>query len=366
MISFAGGLPNPASFPKDILGGLYSELCEKRGEEILQYGASEGSIQLRKSIKSFEDAGELPDSELMITVGATNAIYYFTRTFINPGDVIITELPAFPGSIAAMQACGAVLHGIEMDDEGILPDRLQKTLSKNNRVKFIYLIPEFQNPSGKTMTLERRREIIRIAEKFNIPILEDQPYRELRYSGKRIPSIGEIARTEFNNPNIVTIVKSYSKILGPGLRIGFASGPEYVIDKMVKWQQKITVSPDNPAQLVVSEFINRGYMSGHIDKILSLYKPRRQAMLEALEQYMPDFVEWTKPDGGMFIWLKINKTMDTGALLEKAIEHKIAFIPGENFYPDDNDRGKNELRLNFSYPSEKDIDIGIRRLSEIL
>ncbi len=369
IISFAGGLPNPCSFPTEIISKLFNEVITVEGADVMQYGASEGDSLFIKAIKKFESVENIGDDELIITNGSTNGIYDFTRSLIDQGDIVICEAPGFPGSIAAMEACGAKLFGIKMDDLGMIPDLLDNTLtnllSLKKPVKFIYLIPEYQNPSGRTMSLERRRDILKIAQKYDIPILEDQPYRELCYSGDRIITLWELARTEFNDPELVTICKSFSKILGPGLRLGFASGAPKIIGQMVKWAQKSIVSPDCVTQRVAAYFIDRGYMHDHIKKIIEMYRPKRDVMLHALEAYMPEGVSWTKPTGGMFIWVMFDENVNTDELFEKAVKNKVAFIPGSKFYSNP-DKKRNELRLNFSYPSCDDIQKGIKLLASIL
>jgi len=368
MISFAGGLPSAETFPKDLLADLFARVIREEGDEVLQYGASDGDRVFKEIIKEFEEVPYLSDDEIMITVGSTNGIYYFTRTLVDLGDVVICEAPGFPGSLAAMEACGARMVGVEMDELGMIPVQLEATLKKlsenGGRVKFIYVIPEFQNPTGKTMDLERRRRIIEIARKFDLPILEDQPYRELRYSGERIITLWELARTEFDDPKRVTIAKSFSKILGPGLRLGFAAGPPEMLGPMVKWAQKTTVSPDCATQRVTARFIEKGFMRKHIRKIIDLYRPRRDAMLDALKNHMPDSVRWTVPEGGMFIWVRFDDGVDTDALFQRAIEQKVAFIPGSKFYPEGTQK-TNEMRLNFSYSSVDQIHEGIKRLARL-
>ncbi|MBN2432176.1 MAG: PLP-dependent aminotransferase family protein [Acidobacteria bacterium] len=369
MISFAGGLPSPDSFPRELLARLFSQVILEEGADVLQYGASDGDRFFKQALKAFEEVPYLSDEEIMITVGSTNGIYYFTRTLIDPGDTIVCEAPGFPGSVTAMESCGARLAGIEMDELGMIPDQLRDTLrglhDRKAAVKFIYVIPEFQNPSGRTMDLNRRREIIAIAAEFGIPILEDQPYRELRYSGERILTLWELARTEFDDPQLVTIAKSFSKILGPGLRLGFAAGPPEMIGPMVKWAQKTTVSPDCATQRVAARFIEAGHMRRHIDWIIDLYRPRRDAMLNALADCMPDGVTWTQPEGGMFVWVTLPPEINADDLFERAIQHKVAFIPGSKFYPAGIVR-TNELRLNFSYSDEKLIREGVSRLAGLL
>jgi 2-aminoadipate transaminase len=268
-----------------------------------------------------------------------------------------------------MEACGARFVGVEMDESGMLPDRLEETLKsladKHEPIKFIYVIPEFQNPSGRTMDVQRRRDIIEVAKRFDFPILEDQPYRELRYNGEPLPTIWELAKNEYHDPDLVSICKSFSKILGPGMRLGYTIGPTEVVGQMVKWAQKITVSPDCTTQRVAARFIEKGHMKGHIEKIIDLYRPRRDAMLNALATYMPETVKWTHPEGGMFIWVTFPDGVNTDDLLVRAVKNKVAFIPGSKFYPGGIVK-KNELRLNFSYTSLDLIEEGVKRLSALL
>jgi len=367
MISLAGGLPSPLSFPKKQLSEIYSDVVLNHGDDVLQYGQSEGDKTFKKAIREFEEIEYLDDDDMIITDGVSNAIYLYTRVMINPGEVIVCEAPTFPGSITTMEGCEAELVGVEMDEEGMIPSKLRETLirlkKENKTVKYLYLIPEFQNPTGRTMELERRRDIIKIAIEFDLPIFEDQPYRELRFSGNRPKTIWELARTEFNEPNLVTIAKSFSKILGPGLRLGFAIGPKPIIAAMVKWLQKIIVSAGCVEQRVAAEFISRGYIRPQIEKIINLYRPKRDMMVKSLKKYMPEKVSWTVPDGGMFIWLTI-PGMNTNDFFDEAVANKIAYVPGSNFYPRGTKR-TDELRLNFSYADIEEIEEGIKRLSKL-
>jgi 2-aminoadipate transaminase len=369
MISFAGGLPSPASFPKDLLTDLYSAVISDEGDDVLQYGPSDGDQVLKHIIKKFEEVPYLSDDEIMVTTGSTSVVYFFSRTLIDPGDIIICEAPGFPGSFAAMKSCGARVVGVEMDEYGMQPDSLRENIEKLNhmdeKIKFIYTTPEFQNPTGRTMHLDRRRAVIEIALEFGIPILEDQAYRELRFQGERIITLWELARTEFNAPKLVTIAKSFSKILGPGLRIGFAAGPPEITKPMVKWAQKSIVSPDCVTQRVVARFIEQGHIQKHIQSIIDLYRPRRNAMIAALKAHMPDNVRWINPEGGMFVWVTFDHSVDTDELFTRAIEKKVAFIPGSKFYPKEKMK-HNEIRLNFSYSNEEQILEGVHRLAGLL
>ena len=369
MISLAGGLPSPDSFPRDLLGKLFKEVIEKEGVDVLQYGPSEGDDLLKAQILRIENEPGVKPGEIIITDGTTNGIYMFTRAVIDPGDIVICEAPSFNGSLVAIEACGAELAGVPMDEEGLIVDEVREKIAalkaKGRIVKYIYTIPEFQNPSGRTMSLERRRELIRIAQKEDVLILEDQPYRDLRFCGERIPSIWNLARAEFSDERTVTICKSFSKILGPGLRLGFAVGPEPVITAMAKWAQKITVSPEGVVQRVAARFLERGYMGPHVEHILALYRSKRETILTTLKETMPPGVRWTEPEGGMFIWLTCPDSIDTDELFVEAAKAGVAYIPGSKFYPAGMER-KNEIRLNFSYATHADIREGVTRLAGIL
>lgn len=369
MISLAGGLPSPDSFPRDDLAALFKEVIEKEGADVLQYGPSEGDDFLKEQIFRFEKETSALKEEVLITDGATNGIYFFTRAVIDPGDVIVCEGPSFNGTLVAMEACGAELAAVAMDEEGLLVDRVRETILAKRRegrvVKFIYTIPEFQNPSGRTMSLARRRDLIRTARELGVLILEDQPYRDLRFMGTRIESIWNIARDEFDDSRTVTICKSFSKVLGPGLRLGFASGPAELIAAMAKWAQKVIVSPEGVVQRVVARFLERNLLEPHLERITAMYREKRQVMISALRETMPASIHWTEPEGGLFIWLTCPETTDTDALFQEAAKAGVAYIPGSKFYPSGATR-HNEIRLNFSYASAPDLKEGVARLAKIL
>lgn len=369
MISLAGGLPSPDSFPKDILAGLFKEVVEKEGADVLQYGPSEGDDFLKAQINLHENEPGVGHDEILITDGATNAIYLFTRSVIDPGDIVICEAPSFNGSLVAIEACGAELAGVPMDEEGLIVDLVREKIaafqSQDRTVKYIYIIPEFQNPSGRTMSLARRRELIRVAREAGVLILEDQPYRDLRFYGERLDSLWNLARTEFGDAQTVTICKSFSKILGPGLRLGFAVGPEPLITAMSKWVQKVIVSPEGVVQRVTARFLERGYMKPQLERIKALYRVKRDIMIEALAKNMPPSVRWTEPEGGLFIWVTFPKEIDTDILFHRAARAGVAYIPGVKFYPPGTER-KDEIRLNFSYAKPDDLREGVARLAGLL
>ncbi|MDD3049905.1 MAG: PLP-dependent aminotransferase family protein [Candidatus Cloacimonetes bacterium] len=368
LISFAGGFPSPKTFPVQELAELFQAVIESDGADILQYGASEGDVQLKAAIKKLEKI-DIHDDEMLITVGSTNAIFYMTKVFIEPGEIIYTEAPSFLGSLVTFEALGADVRGIPLDKEGISCKHLTEEISRAKKEgkigKFIYVIPEFQNPSGLTMSLKRRKELLEIVKENDLIILEDSPYEQLRYSGKKETSLFELARKIYNDDQLVVSVKSFSKILGPGLRIAYAMGNKDIIRMMGSWNQKVNVTPDCVAERVVARFIDSGMIYPHIEKIRSFYKPLRDAMLKNLKKHMPKEVKWTQPDGGMFIWITLPEYMDALELFEKAKAYKVAFIPGLKFYPEESIQN-NTLRLNFSYPTIEQIETGVERLGELI
>ncbi len=368
LISLAGGFPSPDSFNKEEIAECYKEVVIEFGEDILQYGASEGDAVLKNELKKWEKYENITDDEMLITVGSTNAIYYFTKTFINQGDVIICEAPSFLGSLVSFEAEGAELVSVEMDFEGIDLVELKKALDKckeeGKNVKFLYTIPNFQNPTGITMSLQRRKDLLELMAQYQTPILEDDPYGSLRYTGEHVPSLFNLAE-DINKRGLVTLVKSFSKILGPGLRIAYAVSSEEIIGKMCSWQQKVNVTPGCVTERMVGRYMEKGLLTKQIDKINELYTPYWEAMLEALEEFMPSHITWTKPEGGMFIWLTLPEDMDADELFVKAREQKVAFIPGSKFFPKGQEQS-NCLRLNYSYAKPEVIREGVKRLASIM
>lgn len=368
LISFAGGFPSPKTFPRKTLSKLYADVVLNEGEQILQYGASEGDPLLKEELLKWEGY-DLSPEQILITAGATNAIFYMTSALLDPGDVIICEAPSFLGSLVAFDALGAELCGIPLDKEGIsltvLQDKVHELQSAGKKVKFIYTIPDFHNPAGITMAYQRRKDLIEYALAMNIPILEDNPYSRLRYSGEAIPTLFRIAFEEYNNTEIVTEVVSFSKILGPGLRLAFVKGSKTLIERMCSWQQKVNISPDNISQRVVAHFLAEGYMEPHLQFIQDFYRPYLDKMLTAMSEHLPAYIQYSKPQGGIFTWLWLPQDMSADLLFDTAKAHKVTFIPGSKFYPAGQEQN-NCLRLNFSYSSLTQIDKGMQNLGKIM
>lgn len=368
LISFAGGFPAPATFPKQMLAELFHEVVIQEGYDVLQYGASEGDGLLKRELMKW-DGYQLDTQRMLVTVGATNALYYYAKALVDPGDVILCEGPTFLGSLVVFDSFQAELRSIPMDSEGIELNRMEgeiKSLKADGkRIKFLYSIPDFQNPGGITMSLKRRRELIKLCIQHEIPIVEDNPYSRLRFSGKSLPTLFRIAHDEFPGSEIVTEVVSFSKILGPGMRMAFAKGNKELIAKMESWQQKVNITPDCVSQRVVARFLEKGYMNPHIETICGHYRPYLSKMLTELEDNMPDMVKWTKPEGGIFLWLTLPEQVNADELFHQAAQAKVAFIPGSKFYPEGQEQF-NTLRLNYTYSTLSQIETGIKRLADLL
>ena len=366
LISFAGGFPSPKTFPTKELSELYADVVKNEGCEVLQYGASEGDPVFKQVLINYEKKANLKASEIITGVGSTNAIFAYAKCFIDEGDYVICEAPSFLGTVVAFEAMGAKLQGVEVEDDGMNMEQLeieiQKLIANNQKIKFIYTIPEFQNPTGVTMSKSKRERLIEIAELYDIPILEDNPYGELRYCGERIDAIFEIARSK--NKNIVTSVKSFSKVLGPGMRSAYMMGDEVIIAKVALWLQKIIVSSDCVTQRVVARFLERDMLNSQLQKISDIYKPSLNAMLKALEKYMPKNLKWTSPEGGMFIWITLPEGMSGDDLFEAAKAEKVCFIPGSKFYPKGQEKF-NAIRLNFTFADPDTIEEGVKRLARL-
>ncbi len=369
LISFAGGFPSPATFPSDILSKIYAEVVHEEGRDVLQYGASEGDVQLKDELIKWEGYNGLTADNLIITVGATNAIYYMSRALLDEGDVILCEAPTFLGSLVVFDALKADVQGVPLDGEGLDIEKLKLKVnelkSHGKKIKFLYTIPDFQNPAGTSMSLERRKAILAYCLAENILILEDNPYSRLRLSGDELPTLYRIAREEMNNDYLVTEIVSFSKILGPGMRVAYAKGNPALINKMVSWQQKVNVTPDCVTERVAARFLAAGYMNPHIDSICEYYKPYLDKMLESLSKYMPNYVQWTRPKGGIFLWVWLPEDMDADKLFYQAKDHLVTFIPGSKFYPEGQEK-RNCLRLNYTFSTLEQIDTGIERLAKLI
>lgn len=365
MISFGGGLPSPETFPVKDMEEISCQLLREKGTVALQYGPTEGELTLREEIAKWmrrEKSGITPEN-ILITSGSQQGLDIISKVFLDPDDTIIVELPSYMGGLQAFSAYRAKMVGVPQDNNGMQMDLLEKTLmrlaSRNRKPKFIYVVPDFQNPSGVTMTLDRRKRLLELTRTYDVPIIEDSPYRDLRFAGNFVPMICSL-----DKENYVIALSTFSKLLCPGLRLAWITLSTEWMERMVAAKQSMDLSSPIFNQLMVAEYLNRGLLPQQVEKIRSLYAKKRGVMINALKRYMPEGVEWTEPEGGLFLWIKLPENMDATALFPKAVENKVAYVVGSAFHC--NGKGHNTMRLNFSFPSEKQIEEGIKRLSKML
>ncbi|MEM1813988.1 MAG: PLP-dependent aminotransferase family protein [Thermoplasmatales archaeon] len=360
IISFGGGMPNPESFPIDDVRKIFDDLIMKNGKKMLQYGATEGlySLSVALSKRLGEKEGIKCDpTEIIQTTGSQEALYMLGKIFADPGEYVITEAPTYVGTISAFRASGIKMIGIGMDHYGISLDILRDTLKKYPNPKFIYVIPNFQNPTGITMSLERRKELLEIAEERNIPIIEDDPYGSLRFSGPHLPSLKSLDQS-----GNVIYLGTFSKVLAPGIRLGYVVASKDIIEKLNIAKQAVDLATSTLSEYIAEAYISSGYMDRQIPKIIELYKQKRDLMIESFQNYFPEDVEYTRPNGGMFIWVT-RKGANTDEMFERAYKMKVLYVVGSAFYPDEDNH--ESMRLNFTYSSNEDIVEGVKRLGKV-
>lgn len=358
VISFAAGNPAPEAFPTDTIAKLSADIFREEPINALQYSITEGYPKLREWLQNDLTKKGLFHSgdQLIITSGAQQAIETTAKILCNEGDVIICEDPAFVGSLNAFRSYGVKLAGVPMDDGGMLPDKLEQTLKENPTAKFIYTIPNFQNPTGKTTTLERRKAILALAEKYGVYILEDNPYGALRFEGEDVRSIKEL-----DDKGIVLYCGTFSKTLAPGLRVGYLLGPSEIVAKAVVGLQTSTVHTNIWAQMLTYRFLTTVDFDEHLKKLREIYRHKCRLMLDGLTAELPDFVTFTRPQGGLFIWATLPDRFDMNAFCKGAVQRKVAVVPGNAFSSDEN-AVSHSFRLNYSTPTDEQIEKGVKIL----
>lgn len=365
IITFAGGLPAPEVFPLKEFQQACNTVIEKHGAQALQYSTTEGYVPLREMIAlhSSHYMPEVTAENILITSGSQQALDFIGRLFINRGDYIVVERPTYLGALQAWNAYGAQYIPVRTDEEGMVVDELEAALRIGP--KFIYVLPNFQNPSGVTLSLERRKKLIEIADKYGVPIIEDDPYGQLRFEGENIPSLvcldgeyrGKNGGTYSGN---VIYLSTFSKLLAPGLRLAWMIAPQQVIRRLVMTKQAADLHTASFNQYVAYEVGKDGFLSEHVKYIREVYRERRDVMLEMMAEMFPSEVTWTRPQGGMFLWGIMPENLDAADVLKVALERKVAFVPGEAFHATGG--GKNTMRINFSYSAPDIIREGITRL----
>jgi 2-aminoadipate transaminase len=362
MISFAGGLPSPDSFPIDDIRKIASEVLEEDGRAALQYGTTEGDIRLRTLLaeRHRNDGLVISPENIVITTGSQQALDLCGKLFIDKGDVVICGLPSYLGGLNAFANYGACLKGIPLDGEGMHPGLLEETiinLRKEGKViKFIYIIPDFQNPTGVTLPRSRRLEIISVAERHDLLIVEDSPYREVRFEGTPEPLMAALDKSG----RVITLF-TFSKILAPGFRLAWVTGHPQIIDKIVTAKQSADLCSPPLIQKIAARYIEKGLLNVNLKKTVELYRQRRDYMILCFREFMPEGVTWTEPSGGMFLFVTLPPKIDAAVLLEKAIMKKVAFVSGAVFHC--NNEGRNTMRINFSFADRNDTYEGVRRLA---
>ncbi len=367
IISFAGGLPDPALFPTQEIQNIFDTLLTQNPKEALQYGSTEGQDKLKQElvrlVKETENISITPE-QILVVSASQQALDMSARMFVNPGDSIITACPTYLGALQAFQVAGADILGVASDHDGVLVDDLKAKLDllkqQGKPCKFIYLVPDFQNPTGTTIPQDRREQILALAKEYNTFILEDSPYRQVRFEGTAPRTFYEL---DGGQGNVITLF-TFSKIFVPGFRLGFIVGPADVIRKFVILKQAMDLCSSPTLQLATAEFLRRGLLQNHIKRMIEVYRQKRDLMIKTLQECMPEGVSWTHPQGGLFLWLTLPKHMDATQLLPKAIENKVAYVAGVDFYPDGN--VLNDLRLNFSYSTPQQMVEGLKRLAQTI
>ena len=366
VISFGGGFPAGELFPVEHVKAACDKVLTEYPLKALQYSTTEGYDPLRQYlVDDYRSRGiNIGLKNIQITGGSQQALDFIGRIFVNSGDKVLVESPTYLGALQAWNAYGPDYVTVETDDDGMKVDEIEALIQEHNP-KFIYVLPNFHNPMGVSMTIERRKKLVEISHKYNLPVVEDDPYGKLIFEGKMLPSIAHLdcqfRNNEDNFEGNVIHTSTFSKILAPGLRIGWAIGPEEVIKKMVQAKQGADLQCSTFDQYVAYELVAGDWLPDHIETIKRVYKERRDAMLQAFEEFMPEGTTWTTPNGGLFLWLRLPEGCDALELFPKAVEQRVAYVPGVPFYPIDGPR--NTMRLNFSASDPEQIREGVRRIS---
>lgn len=362
IISFAGGAPDPELFPKKEFAEIAKEILETQGNTALQYGITEGYAPLREWVKNrLVSQGVLKEEDdVIIGSGGQQGIDLATKSLINPGDGVICEEPSFIGGLNCFRSYNAQLYGVRVLDDGIDTDALEETLKAHKNVKVLYTISTFQNPSGITISLEKRKKILELADKYDFLIYEDNPYGELRFEGEEIPTLKSMDKS-----GRVIYFGSFSKILAPGMRLGFVSAPAPLLEIMIICKQTEDVHTNVLSQMIAYEFVSKYSIDEHIEKLRAAYGKKCRLMMDAMDKYFPQDVKHTHPEGGLFLFCTLPEGFDSKELMKKALERNVAFVPGTSCMIDDK-AVYNTFRMNYSTASEEDIEKGIKALGEVI
>ena len=362
IISFAGGLPAPELFPVKEMKAAVDKVFEEHGQEAMQYGAAKGVTALREVIQQHVKEKEDVDSELdnvLVTTGSEQALDLVGKAFVDPGDTVLVEQPTYLCALDVFRSYGANFASVEMDEDGMKMDALEEALKANPNTKLIYTVPNFQNPTGRTMTEERRKQLAELAEKYDVYVLEDNPYGEIRFAGQHVPAV-----KSFDKSGHVFYMSTFSKTLAPGFRLGWLVADKAVVNKLTVLKQSADLHTDNLAQFAVAQFFADNDVDAHVKEISALYGKRKNLMLEGIKKYFPEGVKYTDPEGGMFLWVEVPGVDDTVELFKECLEHDVAFVPGDPFFAGEVQPGA--FRLNYSNMKEDQIEVGLKRLGAAL
>ena len=358
--SFAGGYPSAETFPLELIRQTMSDVIDKYAGKAFQYGATQGVPELREAVAARYG---VPVERVQITSSSQQGIDVCTRVLVNPGEVILTSSPSYLGALQSFCSYRAKIVGVPhksdiQEYKAAFEASINAALAEDCRIKFLYMIPDFQNPSGESLSLEERKMLVGLAEKYGFLIVEDSPYRELRYEGEHIPTMYSLA------PDRVIHLGSFSKIFAPGFRLGWAIAHPDILDKIYVCKQSLDLCPPIFDQYVAAEFLSSGRLDENLAKSVALYKGKRDLLLSLLEENMPEGVKWTHPEGGLFLFLTLPEGFDAVAFYDKALTAGVAYVAGEFFHPDRS--GKNTMRLNFSFMSPEKIEAGVKVLAGLL
>ena len=358
--SFAGGYPSAETFPLEEIRTTMAEVIDRYGGKAFQYGATQGVPELREAVA--RRCG-VPVERVQITSSSQQGIDVCTRVLVDPGDVVLTSSPSYLGALQSFRSYRADIRGVAHDPDidafrNAYEDVIAQVKAEGKRIKFLYMIPDFQNPSGESLTLQEREMLVGLAQKHDFLIVEDSPYRELRYEGEDIPTMYSLS------PDRVVHLGSFSKIFAPGFRLGWAIAHPDILDEIYVCKQSLDLCPPIFDQYVAAEFLSSGRLDANLKKSIELYKGKRDLLLGLLEKHMPEGVTWTHPEGGLFLFLTLPEDFDAVKFYDKALDAGVAYVAGEFFHPDGS--GKNTMRMNFSFMSEQKIREGVKLLSELL
>jgi len=362
MISFAGGLPAPELFPAEEIIEVNRIVLEESAQTALQYTTTEGFVPLRQWVANRMNSRQgtaFDKDDILITHGSQQALDLSGKVFFDEGDVVLCESPTYLAAITAFRAYGVEFISVPTDDDGMVMDELEKILSSTDNIKAIYVIPNFQNPTGKTWSLERRQTLAKLSAQYQTIVIEDNPYGELRFEGEFLPSV-----KSFDVTGNVLCTGTFSKIFCPGYRIGWIAGDKDVIRKFVLVKQGVDLQCNTLAQMEIAKYLELYDIDAHIETIRTVYKKRRDLMVGSMEREFPDDIIFTRPQGGLFAWVELPKHINARDVLEESLKENVAFVPGGSFFP--NGGMENTLRLNFSNMPEERIEEGIRRLGRVL